>query len=366
MNKTILFILNSIEQQRCHKRIREFMDHGYTVKVYAFDRKTRGGKMPDMGYPIDVIGEFVNSVSYLGRIGIIRNGIQHVVKSNKGIDGIYYLFNLDIASSAYWMIDKPYIYEESDLMHTYISQAVLRGGLHWMDKRIIQKSLITVMTSEGFVRYHFKNEPQPEKVCVIPNRLNPDIARYPIVPKQPLDIGHVKFGFVGDIRGKALVNFTRILTNRFPQHELHFFGGCDDCNLPHFEPFKECENVFFHGPFVNPRDLAHVYSKIDIVLSTYDTMYENVLYAEPNKIYEAIYFETPIIVSSGTFLAEKVNRMGIGFDVDAMDDEAVCEFVNRLDAALIQEKAKNEAAIDKRHTINENAAFFEKLKQVIS
>ena len=366
MGKTILFILNSIEQQRCHKRIREFIAHGYAVRVYAFNRKIRAGKLPDFDYPVEVIGEFTNSVSYLARIGMIRRGIQQVVQVNKGMDGIYYLFNLDIASIAYWLIDKPYIYEESDLMHTYISQPLLRTGLRLLDKRIIQKSLITVLTSEGFVRYHFKDKAQPAKVCVIPNRLNPDITRYPILPKQPLNTKHIKFGFVGDIRGKALANFTRILTSRFPQHEMHFFGGCDDCNRPYFEPFKEKENVFFHGPFVNPRDLPQVYAQIDVVLSTYDAMYENVLYAEPNKIYEAIYFETPIIVSSGTFLAEKVNRLGIGFDVDAMDDEAVCQLTKSLTTEKIQEKVRHAAAIDKKFAINENSEFFAKLKRFLA
>ena len=35
----------------------------------------------------------------------------------------------------------------------------------------------------------------------------------------------------------------------------------------------------------------------DMVVATYDVTIENVRYAEPNKIYEAIFFETPIILS---------------------------------------------------------------------
>ena len=363
MGKTIIFILNSIEQQRCHKRIAEFIANGYEVKVYAFNRKCRKGKMSFVGYQVRMIGEFVNTLSYWRRIGIIRKGIKKVVEENKDLDGIYYLFNFDVASIAYWMIDKPYIYEESDLMHTYISNAALRKGLNMLDEYIIRNSLLTVMTSDGFVKYHFKGC-QPDYVCVIPNKLNPQVKEYPILPKEKLQMEHVKFGFVGDIRGKSLANFTKILATRFPQHEMHFFGGCDDCNMPFFEPFKGYKNIFFHGPFRNPCDLAKVYSQIDIVVSTYDAVYENVLYAEPNKIYEAIYFETPSIVSTGTFLAEKVRKLGIGVDMDAMNDDTVCDFIRHLTAEQISERMKNEAAIDKDYSINENTAFFRKLKQV--
>lgn len=364
-DKTIIFILYSIEQQRCHKRINEFIDHGYQVKVYAFSRKLSCKKCNYTGYDVEVIGEFSNTVSYFKRIGIIRKGIKMVMKENRRYNGIFYLFNLDIASIAYWMIDKPYIYEESDLTHTYISNVLLRKGLDVLDKHIINRSLQTVFTSEGFVKYHFK-EFHPNNIWVIPNRLNPQVQEYPLIPKRKLMLEHIHFGFVGKIRGKALANFTKVIAEYFPQHEMHFFGGCDDCNLPVFEPFRKYKNIFFHGPFLNPQDLGKVYSQVDIVISTYDAHFDNVLYAEPNKIYEAIYFETPILVSVGTFLAEKVSKLGIGFDVDALNDEAVCRLVNGLTAEKIKDKVQHAASIDKKTTINENGHFFVKLKKLLA
>ena len=70
-------------------------------------------------------------------------------------------------------------------------------------------------------------------------------------------------------------------------------------------------------------------------------------YAEPNKLYEAIYFETPIIVSKGTFLAERVEQWGVGLTVDASDETQVVALVNGLSDELTQEKIDRIRAIPK-------------------
>lgn len=75
------------------------------------------------------------------------------------------------------------------------------------------------------------------------------------------------------------------------------------------ESLKDINNIFFHGAFKNPIDLPKIYSKIDFIVATYDTTTLNPQYAEPNKIYEAIFFRTPIIVSYNSYLANKVNKL---------------------------------------------------------
>ena len=74
--------------------------------------------------------------------------------------------------------------------------------------------------------------------------------------------------------------------------------------------------------------MASIYAGIDWVLSAYDADYENVRYAEPNKLYESIFFETPIIVSRGTFLAERVESLGVGLSVDASKEDEVVSLVD--------------------------------------
>ena len=172
----------------------------------------------------------------------------------------------------------------------------------------------------------------------------------------------ISIGFVGGPRFDSVYNFIDAFCRNFPKGEFHVFGGPV---TEQFEELKKYKNCIFHGFFKNPIDLPEIYSSIDVVVATYDTKFENVRYAEPNKIYESIYFETPIVVSSGTFLADKVKRLGIGFDINAMYDEEVVNFINGLTAEKLKEKAQNAQAIDKRLTLNVNDEFFDLLTRFV-
>ena len=100
-----------------------------------------------------------------------------------------------------------------------------------------------------------------------------------------------------------------------------------------------------------------------MVLSTYDIDNINVRYAEPNKLYESIYFETPIIVSKGTFLADKVKDMNVGYAINGMDANEIDSFVQNLKKEDLEEKIDSIRKYDKMIAISKNPDFFEKLRK---
>lgn len=360
----IVFIVNAIGMQRCIKRIDEFAERGYLVEAYGFDRGLQSNKQPK-SCEIKEIGSIDNSTSYLKRLKTIYSGVKNVLTKTRDEDVLYYVFGLDNVMFFMLQSRKKFIYEESDLVHTYMKSQLAISFFEWIDKRAIKKSLISVFTSEGFVRYHFGDK-RPENTHVIANRLPLTVNALEKKDKKPLDIKHLSIGFVGYLRFNAIEHFCRVFCEHYPEHEFHFFGVTN--NEPDrllFEPLKKNKNCYFHGAFKHPNDLPEVYSQIDLVLSTYDVENENVRYAEPNKIYEAIYFKTPIIVSSGTYLAEKVNELGIGYDVDAMDAKEVVRFVNELTENSINRKEEAIDRIDPHYALNVNDEFFDKLKCVL-
>ena len=125
-------------------------------------------------------------------------------------------------------------------------------------------------------------------------------------------------------------------------------------------------NVTVHGAFRNPDDLPEIYSKIDFVISTYDSAGVNVQYAESNKIYEAMFFETPIIVSTNTILEKKVNQYNMGFAVNALDDRAVTGMIDSITEDLYLGFRDSLKSIDKSESVNDNTAFFRMLKEQLS
>lgn len=362
MGKKIIFILTSSVNPNSLKRIDEFVLRGYNVRAYGFKRDV---DVPNRSKYVDVeiLGSYKNDLSYYKRSSIIYKGIKRVLLETKGQDCIYYLIGLDIAMFFRLQSKRTYIFEEADLVHTNIKMTFIKNIYEGIDKSIIKHSLISVFRSEGFVKYHFGND-VPGNVCVIANRLNVRVADFEVFPKHEIDLDYLKIGYIGFIRYKSILNFAKVFCQAFPQHEFHFYGTyTSEGNERAFGVLKEFKNCYFHGSFKSPDDLNRIYSEIDLVLSTYDVSSENVRYAEPNKIYEAIYFETPIVVSSGTFLAEKVKRLGIGYDIDAMNEREIIDLINNLTPEGLQVKAENARHIDKREVLNINDDFFEKLQR---
>ncbi len=359
MNKPkIIFILNSIHQQRCIKRIEDFIAHGYEVEAYGFKR-LQNTPNPPKDFTINIIGEFTNTLSYWKRFVLMIQAIRSVVKKHKHENVLYYYFLLDVAIAARLINQTPYIYECSDLMHTYMNK-MAKTVFNWIDKYIIRHSVLTVFTSEGFSEYYFPNN-TPKNVCLIPNKLNKRVTTLPTIHKKELDINHLHIGFVGGARYHSIVNFATCLVQQYPQHTFHFFGTILDTTLP-FDNLEQYSNCVFHGPFISPDDLPTIYSQIDLVLATYDISHDNVRYAEPNKLYEAIYFETPIIVSQHTFLAKRVKDLSIGFDIDPLSNQDICALIDNLTIETITNKKQHCQQYGKENTINNTDGFFQLLE----
>ena len=362
MKPKIIFIINSIQQQRCIKRIEEFIAHGYDVEAYGFSRASVIPTLPE-NFKIEVLASFDNNVSYFKRFMIMYRALKPVFKKYKRQNVLYYYFLLDVALVCRLLCRKPYIYEESDLMQTYIPSSVIRGTLNYIDKRIIRHSLVTTMTSEGFAQFHYGNH-YPDNIVFVPNKLNSKVLQLTYKPSE-LDIDHLRIGFVGGARYHTVVNFARTYAEHFPQHEFHFYGTILDQKQEFEQIIDTYPNVFYHGKFSNPADLPSIYQNIDLVLATYDTHFENVRYAEPNKLYEAAYFNTPIIVSAGTYLALKVAQWGIGYEIDALNSEQIILFFRNLTSESIRQRISFCSTIDRHMLINENPLLFEKLNSLL-
>ena len=363
--KTIIFILNSISVPRCIKRINEFVDNGYNCRVYAFSRKEE--KHNECKVDIQIVAEFDNRLSFAKRVPIIIKTLRNILKANKDDkDAIYYVFGLDDAIFFKMLTRRPFIYEESDLAHTYIGNKMIRQTLERMDKKIIKKSLLTVLTSEGFAEYHFGEKASwPKNIALVPNRLDARIKDYPYTAQKVTSVETLKIGFVGVIRFKSIFAFAKYVLEKYPNIEIHFYGGVTVKLQETFKELEKYDNCYFHGVFKNPDDMPAIYSSIDLVLSTYDTNFENVLYAEPNKLYEAVYFETPIIVSEGTFLAKKVERLGIGYAVDAFEGESIDKLIKSLTVESIQSKQDKARELGRDFAINSNHELMERCSKIV-
>ena len=356
----VVFVLNATSLTRCQKRVQEFIDNGYEVQVYGFERGGETYAKPT-NYEIETIGYHTVSMGYFQRFKVIVSALRKLHKKYKHQkDVVFYYFFFDVAFAASLVSSRPYIYEESDIPYASMGNGLLRNFLRKKDRSIIRKSLMTVMTSEGFVNYHgLENE--RENIQLVPNRVNPALLQLPYTHKK-LDMNHLSIGFVGGFRYQSVINFAEMVGKEFPSIDFHVFGNIMENKEAIENVDKECENVHLHGIFRNPQDMPSVYGQLDLVLATYDATSINAQYAEPNKMYESIFFRVPIIVSKGTFLSEKVNRLGIGYAINGLDKDEIRTFLSGLTAESIEAKVKNLMAIPQTEAVNENPEMFKYLK----
>jgi glycosyltransferase involved in cell wall biosynthesis len=288
--------------------------------------------------------------------------IKEVIKRYDKNETLFYFFTINTSFIALLIPNLIYINEESDMLFDRSKKTIVRKLIILANKRIIKKSYKTVMTSQGFADYYY-GERIPKNIVIIPNKVSAACLKLPAVAKEPFDVNHIKFAFTGNARYDSIFNMCKMVGEHFPQHEFHFYGTLNYFTEAQKKAVAGYKNVFVHGPFKNPDDLPEIYSKIDFVISTYDAGGVNVQYAESNKIYESMFFETPIFVSTNTVLEKIVNRNNMGFAINALDDKEVIRTINSITAESYEQFRTSLKAIDKKESVNDNAEFFRQLKK---
>ena len=354
----IVFILSSLNDIHFRKRVEEFIKHGYDVEVYGFVRQEHG--TPILPFQYTVLGT-TRGMHYFSRIYLYIKCMISLAK--KGKDTVFFYSGLDIALFARMFIRANYIYEVCDLTELGIKNKLLRQILVAINKNCIRNSLTTILTSEGFAKF-FSDIPA-NKYEIIPNKVSPDCPPKKATKRDTDSI--IRIGFVGSIRYETIYRFIKACCNR-DKIEVHLYGiysEGDEWSSQIKALVADSKNIFYHGRFSNPQDLPDIYSRLDVLLCTYTPSSQNVIYAEPNKLYEAMYFNCPIIVSSGTFLAEKVNRLNIGFAIDAMHEEEINTFIDSLTPQMIEAKRKNCQSIPDSECIDNYDTFFDAISMKI-
>jgi glycosyltransferase involved in cell wall biosynthesis len=227
---------------------------------------------------------------------------------------------------------------------------------------MINKSLFTLITSEGFIEYLGYTFGGNEKFVLMPNKLS-EVFIDQIRPQNDMTARKLRFGFVGYYRyPNTVLRLARVIGENYPNMEFHFWGIGPEKTLNDVKGMAGTyPNVYEHGPFKNPDDLKRVYSSFDIVACNYDAKGANERIAEPNKLYEAIFFNKPILVSDNTFLGKKVNRMGVGYVADTSSDENIKQFLNDLTVQDVIKKSEVESSIPSCDLVENYAEVWKKL-----
>lgn len=364
MIKRIVCITGTVSQPRFVKRVSGLVEAGFDVVVVGYDRGVyKNNKLPD-GVPFINKGTQKDGEGYLSKITSGYKDVAELIGKYKNEETVFYSFSF-LTAIWFYLRKVKYIYEISDILYGYQRMKMIQPLMKWIDGKVIKSSVLTVMTSEGFKRYFFGDQ-KIDNIIVHPNKVSGKLKLHSERGLLNPDIQSLNFSFVGAIRYyNTVLRFAKIIGERYPQHRFHFYGD-SNVAMNFKEQCKNYDNVIFHGAFKNPEDLEEIYSHTDIVVACYENSNLNEQIAEPNKMYEAMFFCKPIVVSTNTFLAQQVERYRCGYAINAYDDKAIEDFIDNLNYKDIVAISWNELTVEANFLTDQPNAIIDRIREINS
>lgn len=332
---TIVMLLGGMPNPRLYKRI-DLLKQMSDLHLICWDRGARTLDLPvERGYAVHIIKQNAESDPVKRLLPYMRfyKGAMTILKEL--CPSVIYLQGLDML-----MIARAYktrhkaahiIYEVADI-HRLIAdkqKSLPRKLAHhaavWTDRSCCKDIALLVVTSEKYYDTYFSSFVPQDRMLYIPNI--PDLSIFETYqkkePSTPLTIG-----FIGAIRYKQQMHHLMSAAQACGMKVMiaGFEKGSDEIE----RSCKAYPQGEWFGRFDFAKHAAELYGKCDLIYCVYDADMENVRIALPNKLYESVYCQTPLIVAKNTYLSELVEEWGVGVAVNHKDVKELTEVFDRL------------------------------------
>lgn len=223
---------------------------------------------------------------------------------------------------------------------------------YFIEKKIIEKSYFTCISSEGFKRFLPQNDAY---ICV--HNFNAKNIHSTANFSKKNKGEKLNLVWMGAVR---YFNHQKKIIDKLkndPRFSLIYHGSGADLD----EYIKYCnanyvKNVFFTGAYNNEQK-SNLIAKADIINNSYMTpKIMEVKYAISNKYYDGIFYKIPQLVECDTYKAIKIQANGLGIAVDPDDDDfadKLYDYYFSIDEKTFNESCDKELAI----VLNEDHAY---------
>lgn len=327
----IIFLLTHVPNPRMYKRMR-FLQRLGEIYVVCARRLNQNvftvndeDKISHYIYDLDIPPSFQHINRYKATRKFEKFAFDQLDKLSPDIIYTAGIDMLSIANRYSRYKDIRVIYEVADLRECFIKclgksfvQKIIDVVLCCVERRLFKCVSLLLVTSMKFFDVHYVTFFPREKVLELPNM--PEI--YPFSSYKRKACGD-KFvvGFIGCVR---YINQLKMLVDVAEKVDVNVFFAGVGSDYDQLELEKYCKGkswVKIMGKYDYAKDIANLYSMVDCVYSVYDADNPNVRIALPNKLYESVYCELPLIVAKNTYLSELVLRDQVGVAVDHKSKE---------------------------------------------
>ncbi len=315
--KIIMILTNGFDPDpRVYKEAKTLVKAGHKVEILCWDREQRfKDKAHQLLEGIEIKRFFIDSCYGSGYKQILQyNHFRRQVKkylTDKHFDAIHChdFDGLYIGASICKARGKKLVYDQHDLLDFYFSNRP--GAINKFIGcfvRYKEKALLGEVDTHIVVTDKMK-ELYSDKENIVTIYNSPEKDLFDNINKNIND--RLTIGFIGSVRFfdqiRCLIDAAIVCKDNV--NVLIAGRGTAVSALECYCKEQNCFNVRFTGSY-HFSELASLYQQIDIMYSVYPK--HNVV-SMPNKFYESIITETPIIASSETEFGEKVGAEGFGF-----------------------------------------------------
>ncbi len=237
-------------------------------------------------------------------------------------------------------------YDVADLREPYIEEPdncikkLMFNVIKAVEKHCFKNVDYLVITSPKFYSRYYYKLIQKQNVIYLPNAPEPEVFKN----YKKKDGGDFTIGFIGGIRYLDQMKMLADAAGECGYRVLFAGAGGTDADFRKISEYcKGKDNISFTGKYNYEKDIAALYGKADCIYAVYDADNPNVRIALPNKLYEAVFCELPLIAAKNTYLSELTQAWGTGVSVGHKNKQELIEALKRLesDKDLVYKIQKN-------------------------
>jgi glycosyltransferase involved in cell wall biosynthesis len=342
----ITFLGNINYDSRCKNLFDTLSANNYDVEFIGFDWLTEGFKETHGKISIIKLKKgFLSIPFYLKFIWHLKIKVL-TTKANLIFAGDIYTLPFAVI---FGKLKRAKIYYDSRELFGFLAglkdKKIKQLFWKWIEKFFIRKADYVIVTGSMDAEF-LKNEYGIKKIILLRN-----LPRY-YKPELQLDLhSHLRIDkskkiilYQGVIlKGRGIEKVFSVL-DELADYVFVIAGGgeFEQYYQKLAEEMNVSEKVFFLGKLTQ-EDLPKVTASVDVGVALIENLSKSYYYALPNKLFEYIMAEVPVIVSSLPQMKEIIDKYDVGFAVEFDDRNELISAIKRLteDSKLYESKKQN-------------------------
>jgi len=309
------------------KRLKSFMDVGWSVTGFTFKRTRQQGQFEPFWDNVD-LGTLSNG-RYFRRLATLASALGKAFSARETLRkaDVIYARNLDcaliaIAAGLFAGSRALLCYEVNDIRGVFVRNGLKSKAARWLERIVLNRADWLVTSSPRFKSEYFeKIQGYRGRTFVLENKIYDSAdgsiakAREELSQTEQSGQGPIVIGWFGVLDCHETWNAIREAASQYGDRVHFYMRGFPEYIEDEF--YSACEampNLEYGGKFNNRVDLPDMYRRVHAVCGfDFKEPGRNSSWLMPNSFYETGAFCRPLLASEGTATAESVLAVGGGW-----------------------------------------------------